>query len=156
MTVAIPDSIRRAMYAHAREAFPDECCGYLLGENGARTVVRCQNAQAEGLHPTHPDRGADAGFVIAGRELFEFARAFGGGPTTGPGRPLVVYHSHTNGEAYLSRVDRLNALADGRPVYPVEHLVIGVTPEGITEAAQFAWSEAAGDFVEVARWDGRC
>jgi hypothetical protein len=41
-------------------------------------------------------------------------------------------------------------------VYPVEHLVIGVTAEGVIEAAQFAWAADIGDFVEVARWDARC
>jgi hypothetical protein len=31
--------------------------------------------------------------------------------------------------------------------------VIGVSEVGLTEAAQYAWSDPAGDFVEVARWD---
>ena len=136
MTIS-PDLLAQ-VYAHARADFPAECCGYLT----ATRVVRCRNAQADGEHPIAPDRGADTGFVIAGAELFAFARAF---DTADP--PLVVYHSHTNGRAYFSRVDQ--AMAAG-PAYPVEHLVVGITAEGLTEAAQFAWSGAA--YVEVARW----
>jgi proteasome lid subunit RPN8/RPN11 len=147
--VIIPDHIRRALAAHAREAFPAECCGYLRGD--ALEVIRCSNAQADGEHPTHPERGPEAGFVIAGRELFEFARAF---QTERP--PLVVYHSHTNGRAYFSQIDRDNAVARGAdgaewPVYDVAHLVIGVTADGVTEAAIYAWSDENRDFVEVAR-----
>jgi proteasome lid subunit RPN8/RPN11 len=145
--IAIPDPVLAAIYAHAREAFPDECCGYLTGPAGGTsvdTVVRCRNAQTDGLHPTEPVRGADRGFVIAGVELLAFAKSFDGG------RPArVVYHSHTNGRAYFSDVD--HALAAG-PAYPVEHLVVGVTADGVTEAALFAWSGAEHAYREVARW----
>ena len=142
--VTIPDPVRAAIYAHARGAFPDECCGYLVGRGDtAEQAIACRNAQRDGDHPTHPDRGADTGFVITGAELFAFARTFDGD------RPaLVVYHSHTNGKAYLSAVDR--EVAGAPPHYPVQHLVVGITDEELTEAAQFAWD---GDtFVEVARW----
>jgi proteasome lid subunit RPN8/RPN11 len=151
-SVRVPDDVRAEVYAHAREAYPEECCGYLRGDRDAvQVVVRCRNAQLDGDHPTHPERGAETGFVIGGRELFDFARSLDGAL---PAR--IVYHSHTNGRAYFSAVDRQNALGPGGPVYPVEHLVIGVTAEGVTEAAQFAWAADLGDFVEVARWDARC
>ena len=142
--IAIPADVLAAIYAHAIAAFPDECCGYLVGADpgAVDAAVACRNAQADGEHPIAPERGADTGFVIAGDELFRFARSFDGD------RPArVVYHSHTNGRAYFSRVDQ--AMAAG-PAYPVEHLVVGITAEGLTEAAQFAWSGAA--YVEVARW----
>jgi proteasome lid subunit RPN8/RPN11 len=150
--IAIPAEVLATVYAHAVAAFPDECCGYLIGpaSGGVDAVVACRNAQADGEHPIAPTRGADTGFVIAGDELFRFARSFD------TGRPArILYHSHTNGRAYFSTIDRRMAAG---PAYPVQHLVIGVaaiTPlpsPAITEAAQFAWSEAAGDHVEIARW----
>jgi proteasome lid subunit RPN8/RPN11 len=110
-------------------------------------IVACRNAQSDGTHPLVPARGADAGFVISGAELFAFARSF-----DGPAPARVVYHSHTNGRAYLSDVDRAMAAGPSGPVYPVQHLVIGVDAQGVTEAAQFAWSDDARDFIEVARW----
>ena len=149
--IRIPDGVRAAIYAHARGAFPDECCGYLCGPAGGDAVelaVACRNAQADGDHPVAPARGADTGFVIAGAELLQFARRFDGAQP-----PRIVYHSHTHGRAYFSDVDR--AVAAG-PAYPVQHLVVGVIAEPpgcrVVEAAQFAWSIDAGDHVEVARW----
>lgn len=145
--IAIPDDLRAALYAQARAEFPAECCGYLTGAPGAAAVdarVACRNAQGDGDHPIAPERGADTGFVIAGAELLRFARSFDGD------RPArIVYHSHTNGRAYLSAIDRQMAAG---PTYPVQHVVIGVTADAVTEVAQFAWSDAAGDYVEIARW----
>jgi len=145
--IAIPDEVRAAIYAHALATFPAECCGYLTGPRGedrVDTALACRNAQVDGGHPIAPDRGAETGFVIAGSELLQFARSF---DTDHPAR--VVYHSHTNGRAYFSRIDR--ELAAG-PTYPVQHLVIGVLAGTIVEAAQFAWSDAERDHVEIVRW----
>jgi proteasome lid subunit RPN8/RPN11 len=149
--IAIPHAVLATIYEHARGAFPDECCGYLVGPRDADRVdgaVPCRNAQRDGDHPTHPERDADTGFVIAGRELLDFARSF---ESARPAR--IVYHSHTNGRAYFSTVDREVAATAAGPTYPVQHLVIGVSEVGLTEAAQYAWSDPAGDCVEVARWD---
>jgi proteasome lid subunit RPN8/RPN11 len=150
--VEIDAAALAAIYAHAVAAFPAECCGYLTGATAgaADGFVACRNAQADGGHPITPERGADTGFVIDGAELFAFARSF---DSARPAR--VVYHSHTNGRAYFSAIDRQMAAG---PAYPVQHLVVGVAaaggPPAVTEAAQFAWSDAAADFVEVARWPG--
>lgn len=149
--IAIPAAVRAAVEAHALADAPAECCGYLIGPAGAAhvdEVVRCRNAQPDGDHPLAPARGADTGFVIAGRELIAFARSL---DTARPAR--IVYHSHTHGRAYLSALDR--ALADGDaggPAYPVQQLVIGVAAGAVTESALFAWSATAGTHVEIARW----
>lgn len=145
--IAIPPHVLAAVYAHARAAFPEECCGYLRGPAGGDAVdeaVACANAQSTGDNPIAPERGADSGFVIAGAELFAFARSF-----DSPRPARVVYHSHPNGRAYFSAVDRQAAAGAG---YPVQHLVVGVAETGVTEAVQVAWSDDSGDFVEIARW----
>lgn len=148
--IEIPRAVLAAIYEHARGAFPDECCGYLVGSRdraGVDRAVLCRNAQRDGDHPTNPERGADTGFVITGAELLAFARSLDGET---PAR--ILYHSHTNGRAYFSEVDRGVAASPSGPHYPVQHLVIGVTAAGLTEAAQFAWSDEAREFIEVARW----
>lgn len=152
--ITIPDELLAAAYAHARATFPAECCGYFVGPrdgDAVAAIVACRNAQEDGEHPTHPERTAETGFVIAGAELFTFARGFACDTP-----PRIVYHSHTNGRAYFSAVDHENAIVHGHPAYPVQHLVIGVTGDGLTECAQFAWSAHVADFVEVARWNARC
>ena len=131
--MTLGDELIAEICEHARREFPRECCGYLRGAGGVPDeVVRCTNAE--------PARVAETAFAIDGAELFEFARAF---RTERP--PLVVYHSHTNGRAYWSDVDRANA------AYPVHNLVVGVSAAGVTELALF---DASG--VEVARFSPGC
>ena len=102
--LAIPASLLGAIYAHARAAFPAECCGYLVGARHADAVdgaITCRNAQADvDAHAPDalaPDRDVDTAFVIAGAELFAFARSF-----DGPRPARILYHSHPNGRAYFS------------------------------------------------------
>jgi len=67
MTVA--EHVLEAIYAHARAAFPAECCGYVRGHAEADAeVVACTNAQELGGNPFAPDRAADSGFAIAGAD----------------------------------------------------------------------------------------
>ena len=145
--IHIGSELLAQVYAHAAEAFPDECCGYLVGPVDGTSVdeiVRCRNAQAEGNNPVAPERGADTGFVIDGKDLFALARSFRGD------RPArIIYHSHTNGRAYFSDVDQR---ADREAGYYVQHLVVGVHATGFTEAALFVWTDTDHRYVELARW----
>lgn len=151
--IEIPRALLERAYREARAAFPDECCGWLSGSSPDRVddLRACANRQCDGDHPTAADRTAETAYVIAGDDLLAFNRAF-----DGDAPPRVLYHSHPNGRAYLSATDRDVATSpwgDG-PTYPVQQLVIGIDAERVTEAALFAWSDAAGDFVEVARFEG--
>lgn len=151
----IPDDVMAAVFAEARAAFPAECCGWLTGPAGEPrvTAIRpCANAQAAGDHPTAAGRSAETAYVIAGDDLLSLVRAI-----DDPDHPArVIYHSHPNGRAYFSETDREVATSpwgDG-PAYPVQQLVVGIDAERVTEAALFAWSDDAGDFVEIARYPG--
>ena len=124
--------VRSALAAHARAAFPHECCGYVT----AGGVVPCTNVAAEPA----------VAYEIGGAELLALVRGLGG-----PGGALAIYHSHTNGRAYFSARDAAIAATASGPVYPVEHIVVGVTATGVAETARFAWKGAAGAYVEVAR-----
>jgi proteasome lid subunit RPN8/RPN11 len=130
-TTPIARDLLAEIEAHAREAFPAECCGYLTDAR----VVRCTNLAAS--EPLAAGRTDETAFAIGGAELLAFAKSF---DTAEPAR--VLYHSHTNGQAYFSAMDRAHAGA-----YPVRHLVVGVTAAGVVDAALFDT-----DFVELARW----
>lgn len=82
------------MIAHAREDYPNECCGLLLGINGrVLALKRCRNAIPEADRPKrYQVDSADlvAAFNECQRRGWEF---------------VAIYHSHTHTEAYPSPTD---------------------------------------------------
>jgi len=151
--IAVPAELRAAIYAEARRAFPAECCGWLTAPRAAparASAIRpCANAQDTAAAGVVAGRTAETAYVIDGDDLIAFARGFDGADP-----PIAIYHSHPNGRAYFSATDRAVARSpwgDG-PAYPVQQLVVGLDAERVIEAALFAWSDAANDFVEIARW----
>jgi len=155
---SIPEALLFAVFAEARAAFPAECCGWLSGPAGTAVIdaVRpCFNAQSspssQGTDALVPDRTAETAYVIDGDDLFALSESF-----DGPQPAKVLYHSHPNGRAYFSETDRRVARSpfDDGPTFPVQQLVVGIDGARVVEAALFAWSDAAGDFVEVARLPG--
>src|SRR5262245_15031174 len=101
--IAIPEDVLVEVYRHARETFPHECCGWLVGRRDGPAAVRarrCANVYDPTAHPTAPDRTAETAYVIGGDELLELHREL-----EVPMPPRVIYHSHPNGRAYLSETD---------------------------------------------------
>ena len=150
----IPADILADIYAHAREDFPNECCGWLIGSRDSDSVNRVRratNAYQPSSHPTAPDRTAETAYVIDGADLIELNRTM-----DDPEPPRIIYHSHPNGRAYFSDTDRRVATdpwGDG-PVYPVRQLVIGIDAERVVEARLFDWDDCEKGDVEIARFDG--
>jgi proteasome lid subunit RPN8/RPN11 len=152
--IDVPKSVLEDIFRHARESFPNECCGWLTGAQDANTadgVRRAVNAYEPDLHPTAKDRTAERAFVISDGDLLELSRSL-----DDEVRPRIIYHSHPNGRAYFSPTDRANARdpwGEG-PAYPVQQIVIGIDGARVVEARQFAWSDEADDFVEIAEYPG--
>jgi|TARA_B110000263_G_scaffold245374_1_gene254843 proteasome lid subunit RPN8/RPN11 len=153
--IQIDRDILLLAYAEARTAYPAECCGWLAGspEGTVSTVRTCENQQASGNHPTVADRPADTAYVIEGDDLMELNRDLDGDTP-----PLVIYHSHPNGQAYLSETDRAVATNPpewgGGPAYPVQQLVVGIDGQRVVESALFAWSDEEDAYIEIARFEG--
>ena len=152
--VEIGTDILEEIYREARKSFPAECCGWLSGaRDGARVrlVRSCINDQASGNHPTVAERSSESAYVLSGEDLLALNRSF---DTEEPA--LVIYHSHPNGQAYLSETDRQVATSPwgDEPAYPVQQVVIGINERRVVEAAHFAWSEEERGFVEIARYAG--
>ena len=150
----IPPAILEVVYREARAAFPAECCGWLTGpaQGGGVDAVRpAANDQGSGAHPTAAERTAETAYVFNSADLLELNGSL---DSDTPAR--IIYHSHPNGRAYLSDTDRTVATSpwgDG-PAYPVQQLVVGIDAERVVEAALFDWSDEAGGFVELARYNG--
>ena len=151
----IPNEVLAEVYRHARDEFPNECCGWLTGPRGGDAATgarRATNAYKPESHPTAPDRTAETAYVIDGEDLLALNRDL----DESDNPPLVIYHSHPNGRAYFSPTDRKVATDpwDGLPAYPVKHLVVGITAARVAEARLYDWSESHMDFVEIAAFAG--
>lgn len=138
-----------AMFAHAREAHPDECCGAVVHRDGRDVVLRFTNVQNE-LHAKDPEaypRTAATAYTPRDAELFAAQRA-----GEQPGARLVVfYHSHAINGSYFSDEDRKKATEPwDEPNYPEVTYVVVSDARVRDEARAFRWDEAARDFVEVA------
>ncbi len=150
----IPEEILTEIYRHAREEFPNECCGWLTGPKDgdeAARVRRAANAYNPATHPTASDRTAESAYVIDGDDLLELNRTLDDAEP-----PLVIYHSHPNGRAYFSETDRRVATdpwGDG-PAYPVRQLVVGIDSNRVVEACLFEWDDSAIGFVPVCEFPG--
>ncbi len=153
--IQVPRASLEKIFAHARETFPNECCGWITGEKDgseAGGVRRAINAYEPETHPTAKDRTAQTAFVISDSDLLDLNKTL-----EDDVRPRIIYHSHPNGRAYFSETDRANASdpwGDG-PAYPVQQIVVGIDDERVVEARQFAWDDAAGGFVEIAKFEGQ-
>ena len=152
--VTIPNEILQAVYSEARKSYPNEACGWLIGSaahNQADAIRACVNAKTLGIHSAVVDRGPETAYVFTAKDALELDRSF---DTDAPA--VVIYHSHPNGRAYFSKTDRQFAKSmwgDG-PAYPVQQLVVGIDASSVVEAAHFAWSWEANDFIEVSRLQG--
>jgi proteasome lid subunit RPN8/RPN11 len=141
-----PRELMGEVFAHARECYPEECCGLLIGESvrEPRRVVRCTNVQNQRYAKGESHLDASHGFWIHEQELEAALRR---ADETGEAL-CVVYHSHVDTEAYLSRTDLLAATTpDGTPIWPgVAQLVVSVRSGAVLDAALFEWDAESGAY----------
>lgn len=142
----LPRELLSEIYAHARECYPEECCGLLLGPSGAGLhILRCTNVQSQRFARGESHLDARRGFWIDAQELESALRE-----AEGRGERLhAVYHSHIDTEAYLSHTDLLAATGPGgSPVWPgVAQLVISVRDGAVRGAALFEWDTSTARFL---------
>jgi len=153
--IAIPQDILDQVYAHAREAFPAESCGWLEGPKDGNVVGiahACENVQSQGTHPTVAGRGEERAYIFSAADVISFNEHIDGDTP-----PLIIYHSHPNGRAYFSDTDTNVASNpwDGGKMYPVQQLVVGIDETRVVEAKLFDWSEDLQAFVEIQRFEGQ-
>ncbi len=136
----------REIYRHAAAAYPDECCGFVRAGGEVHRAVNDQDV----LHAEDPVRwpqSAREAYCLAPDDLYALGMSFF---TTDPA--IVVYHSHPDAGAYFSDKDVADAVRDGRPVYDVDHLVVGVERGRPTEAKLFRFRAGRFDCV----WSHHC
>ena len=128
------------MAAHARETWPEECCGLVIGAAGERfgEVFRCHNDMTA-LHfqdpRQHPNDGRRA-FHMNEHDYLEVARQ-----ARQRGREVTaVYHSHVDAGVYFSEVDQEYARAPLFPFPDADHIVLSLV-DGRLAAGLFQRAE---------------
>ncbi|MEA2696132.1 MAG: sulfur-carrier protein adenylyltransferase/sulfurtransferase, partial [Myxococcales bacterium] len=126
----LTDDALAAMYEHARRDYPKECCGIVYGPKDIAVAdypIACANIQ-DRLHaedPARNPRDARTAYNLDAPELFRLQKSLRGDTPA-----KIVYHSHVDVGAYFSDTDQAAAQLDGEPTYPVEYVVIDITPDG--------------------------
>jgi proteasome lid subunit RPN8/RPN11 len=137
--VRIPWTAEREIRLHAQEAYPDECCGFLIA--GADPVN--PDAPREVLSVRRAPNGVEAErgrrFVIPPEELRLLERSLEGTPNGVVG----FYHSHPDHPARPSQFDQDHAW----PWYT--YLVLAVTAQNARGLGAFELDPDTGGFQEV-------
>ena len=148
MSFRLSRTTLEAVHAHARETYPDECCGMVVERAGAEEVVRVTNIQNE-LHAQDPQqfpRTAAIAYTM-GREAAPVLMAAERGELT----LRAIYHSHPEHDAYFSAEDRTQAMGGwDEPNYPqAAQIVISVRGGEVRATKTFIWDAAQRDYVET-------
>ena len=104
MTLVLSPAHVRAIEEHAREAYPEECCGFLVGPPGEPKKVDEVRRATNVVESNRARR-----YVIDPREILATERS-----TAGSGREILgFYHSHPDHPAAPSDFDLANAAWTG-------------------------------------------
>src|SRR3989338_226972 len=145
ITLSAIESARK----HAKESFPEECCGFLASSLDGIIMesVRCNNMQNL-LHKKNlaeNPRTAKEAYQIDGLEQLRMEKILDNRGLCIAG----VYHSHANAKAYFSEEDKQRAMLGNEPMWPDAHyLVISVVNCNVLNAKSFAWDYSKRDFAE--------
>jgi proteasome lid subunit RPN8/RPN11 len=133
---------------HAREAFPEECCGVIFLHGGSDDVRRLKNIQNK-LHTLDPQsypRDATIAYAMDPLELEAIVRE----AEADGAKIKAFYHSHPGHEAYFSEEDNAFAAPFGEPTYPESvQIVISIFDRVVKRMSAYAWAERQRAFVEI-------
>lgn len=133
---------------HAREAYPDECCGVVFSGDGRDYVRRIGNIQNR-LHAEDPlrhPRNARIAYFMDPKELY----AALSGAEEASYQIVAFYHSHPEHAAYFSEEDKARAMAWNEPAYPEAcYVVVSVVAGMVKERIAVAWDAKRFEYVEV-------
>jgi [CysO sulfur-carrier protein]-S-L-cysteine hydrolase len=137
-----------AVEQHAREAFPEECCGVIVFDGATDRVHRLQNIQNQ-LHALDPQTYPRTAFIAYAMDPRELEAVLQEAETVSA-KLKAFYHSHPDHDAYFSAEDKAFASPFGEPTFPgAVQIVVSIYRRVVKRIAAFAWSHDKKDFVEV-------
>jgi hypothetical protein len=119
MTLEISGEIAQEILAQSRAEYPDECCGVILGPAGSGKALRHKPMVNAAHSPTF--------YEFDPKDLLALYREV----EDQDEEIVVIYHSHTETEAYPSRTDITYAAEPGA------HYVLVSTRKEIAPATEF-------------------
>ena len=130
--MVIPENILAQCHIHGVEAYPEETCGFIVGnredQDSLETVLPMRNIMNE-LHEEDPEqypRTARDGYMIDPREQMILERSL-----KKEGKEIkVIYHSHPDVGAYFSEKDKEDAMWNGKARYPGVTFLVCATTKG--------------------------
>jgi [CysO sulfur-carrier protein]-S-L-cysteine hydrolase len=134
--------------SHARETFPDECCGVVLLDDTSEQVRRLENIQNK-LHTLDPETYPRTAVIAYAMDPKELESVIEGAAKKGA-RLKAFYHSHPDHDAYFSAEDKAFASPFGEPTFPdAAQIVVSIYGRDVRRMGAFVWSQDRNDFVEV-------
>lgn len=148
--LTIDSKVMSELEAHALEAYPSECCGFVSGPADQPALLdayqRAEN-EADKFHKLDPET-----FPRTSRTYFKInelraAKAFDAGEKSG--RPIkVIYHSHCDAGAYFSAEDAATFASDNQLMWPCAFIVVSVQEGRIAERKLWVHVPGTNDFRE--------
>jgi proteasome lid subunit RPN8/RPN11 len=132
----------KEIYRLAIKQYPQECCGLIL-QQGIRPCTNIQN-QLHQSDPSNYPRTATTAFTFSALDALFLSRNI---DSDNPVK--TIYHSHPDVGAYFSHTDKTNALYEGQPIYPVDHLVIDVQNSSVICAKIFRFIAAEYTLIAI-------
>jgi proteasome lid subunit RPN8/RPN11 len=144
--IRLSDEILTRVADLALKAHPGECWGLLRGPADSDRVTD--------VNPLPTERKGSKHF-ITGDDLMNLALGSDRTHTDHSHIVKALFHSHVGTPPVLSEGDRALMILDGRPAYPVAHLVVQVSADGgsVLAARWFDWEEQRKDYVAAAPLD---
>lgn len=137
MELRVPSAGLERIRAHARETYPEECCGFLIGEDKGATRVVTEIRPTRNVHPGP----RSSRYAIENEATRRIEAEF----RVGDVRLLGFYHSHPNVPPAPSEFDRRTAWE--YYVYAILAVDDGVPGEFV--AWSFDWERREFETVPV-------
>ncbi len=148
MELSLTEKACEEIAEHARETFPEECCGVVLTDGAVDRVHRLKNIQNQ-LHALDPQTYPRTAAIAYAMDYKELELVIDEAKRNGA-KLKAFYHSHPNHDAYFSAEDKAFASPFGEPTFPgTAQIVVAIYHGAVTEIAAFAWSDSETDFVKV-------
>jgi proteasome lid subunit RPN8/RPN11 len=130
----IPSSVLREIYDDTERAYPNECCGLMIGTMAAGTRIvhtfrKCRNLNTERAH----DR-----YEMDPLDMLRTQRELEGGPWD----IIGIYHSHPDHPSRPSQTDTDRAWPD------YSYVIISVQKGTVASAHSWVLNEAERKFYE--------